>query len=43
MYFYFAMNHKGLKDPVKAYLEIETEAREEILRLGMMSDYGCDR
>lgn len=35
MYFYFAMNYKGLKDPVKAYLEIEEEARLEILRLGI--------
>jgi len=34
VYFYFAMNYYGLKDPVKAYLEIEQEAREEILRLG---------
>jgi len=34
VYFYFAMNYKGLKDPVKAYLEIEQEAREEILKLG---------
>lgn len=34
VYFYFAMNYKGLKDPVKAYLEIEEEARIEILRLG---------
>jgi alkyldihydroxyacetonephosphate synthase len=34
VYFYFAMSYKGLKDPVKAYLEIEQEAREEILRLG---------
>jgi len=34
VYFYFAMNYKGLRDPVKAYLEIEQEAREEILRLG---------
>jgi len=34
VYFYFAMNYKGIKDPVKAYLEVETEAREEMLRLG---------
>lgn len=34
IYIYFAMNYKGIKDPVKAYLEVETEAREEILRLG---------
>lgn len=34
VYFYFAINYKGLKDPVKAYLEIEEEARVEMLRLG---------
>jgi alkyldihydroxyacetonephosphate synthase len=34
VYIYFAMNYKGIKDPVKAYLEVEQEAREEILRLG---------
>jgi alkyldihydroxyacetonephosphate synthase len=34
VYFYFAMNYKGIKDPVKAYLEVEQEAREEMLRLG---------
>lgn len=34
-YFYFALNYKGLKaDPVQAYLEIENEARAEILKQG---------
>lgn len=34
VYFYFAINHKGLQDPVQAYLEIENDARDEILKQG---------
>jgi len=33
-YFYFAIHYKGLADPVQAYLEVEREAREEILKQG---------
>lgn len=32
VYFYFAFNWEGLSDPVATYGEIESAAREEILR-----------
>ncbi|CAH1390878.1 unnamed protein product [Nezara viridula] len=34
VYFYFAFNWEGLSDPVATYGEIESAAREEILRCG---------
>ena len=34
MYFYFGFNYRGLSDPVACYLEIEEEARDEILANG---------
>jgi alkyldihydroxyacetonephosphate synthase len=34
IYFYFGFIYRGLEDPLKAYIEIETEARDEILKLG---------
>jgi len=34
IYFYLAFVYKGVSDPLKKYLEIEEEAREEILKCG---------
>jgi len=34
IYFYFGFIYRNLEDPIKVYAEIETEARDEILRLG---------
>lgn len=34
IYFYFGFYHKGIKDPQKAYVEIESAARDEILKAG---------
>lgn len=34
IYFYFGFIYRGLPDPLKTYIEIETEAREEILKCG---------
>lgn len=34
MYFYFGFNYRGINDPVQCYLQIEEEARDEILANG---------
>ena len=34
VYFYFGFNYRGLSDPVACYLQIEEEARDEILANG---------
>lgn len=34
VYFYFGFNYRGINDPVQCYLQIEEEARDEILANG---------
>jgi len=34
VYFYFGFIYRGLADPLKTYVEVETEARDEIIKLG---------
>lgn len=34
VYFYFGFVYKGVPDPLRVYMEIEAEARDEILRCG---------